>query len=73
MVSPRLVDTTIVAECAECGYMSNHIEDFIPLTSGVLCHSCYDSTVTDNQLYYRDEESRESRAFTDAINTDYLD
>jgi len=74
MVSPRLVDTAVVAECAGCGYRSNVVDDFIPLTSGALCHSCYDDTVGYNHAeYLYEEKARKSRAFADSVNTDYFD
>jgi len=73
MVSPRLVDTAVVAECAGCGYRSNEVDDFIPLASGALCHGCYDDTVNNSDSAYIEEESRKSRALSDSINTDYFD
>ena len=70
-----MVDTTIVAECAGCGYISSDIEDFTTLTGGALCHGCYDDTVGySHAVYlYEEEEARKSRALADSINTDYSD
>lgn len=74
MVSPRLIDTEVIAECAGCGYISSDIEDFVALTGGALCHGCFDDTVGySHAVYLYEEEARKSRALADSINTDYFD
>ena len=74
MVSPRLIDTEVIAECVGWGYISNDLEDFVVLTGGVLCHSCYDDTVGyKHTVYLYEEEARKARVLTDAINTDYFE
>ena len=69
-----MVNTTVIAECAGCGYASSDIQDFVALTGGVLCHSCYDDTVGyKHTVYLYEEEARKARVLTDAINTDYFE